>query len=339
MPVPTLKYGKRDPKNAPSLKFAKYRATAVPTFPPVDYLKPISWAGTMNGNDSFGDCVACGILNLTLAASSILTGTPIRGTEAEAVAIYKTQNKNFDPNGSSDTNGPDSSADGGMDEQTALEYWQKTGFIIGGQLIKIVGFLKVDQTNLAELKAAISVGGANLLGVQMSAAQQTQFPGVWDYVASSPIEGGHCIIGGGHEDIALDDVKAACWASEFGTTDLFLAHQLDEAWLVIFEWNLNTREFIEGMDVATFATDLTAITGQPFPVPVPAPQPVPAPSPVPPTPAPPVTPPTPVPTVDPYTAAMLAAGDTWEKTIFSRLTKAAKFKATFDAWKSENNYS
>lgn len=53
-------------------------------------------------------------------------------------------------------------------------------------------------------------------------------------------------------------------------------------------------------------------------------------------PIPPPRPPDPnVPIID---QALLAAGNSWEPSIFSRLTKAGKVKTAFDAWKTAHNY-
>lgn len=57
-----------------------------------------------------------------------------------------------------------------------------------------------------------------------------------------------------------------------------------------------------------------------------------------PTPTPPPTP-APTPTPGDVTLAMVMAGNIWEKTIFSRFTKAANFKAKFDAFKNSNGFS
>lgn len=297
----TLKYGKRDPKRAPALQFARYDNTAaIQNFPPVDYLPRVDWSPTMNGNDRAGDCVACAWAN-TRSLASTLTGAVEYPTQDMVWAIYKTQNPDFDPNGSEDGDGPGSSHDGGMDEQTLLEYLVKNG---GPDGKKLLGFAQIDHTNLQELRNAISLGGTVMLGVQVAAAQQQQFPGVWDYDASSPIEGGHAIIAGGHNDAQARDIDAACWASEFGTTDAFLSHQLDEAWLLIWEEDAGSERFITGMDLATFASDFTAITGAQFPVPVtPSPQPGPAPAPAP------VDPPAPAPVTGPNDADL----ELWNK--------------------------
>lgn len=300
-----LKYGKREPKNAPARLFSTYyRGAAIPTFPAVNYLSEVDWSGTMNGNDAAGDCVACATANIALLISTVLAGSGLRASQDEVWVIYKTQNKDFDPNGASDINGPGSQADGGMDIQTLLEDWTKTGFVIGGQLIKLAGFLKVDHTNLAELKAAMSVAGVLFTGVQVAAAQQQQFPGTWTNVPGSPIEGGHAIITGGHLDAAARDIPAACWAAWFALADNFTEKQMDEAWLPITTWHLGVKEFIDGMDLATFAGDISAWTGQPFPVAVtPAPVTPPAPGPVVPPPA---------PSVDPVKAFLASVPAGWE---------------------------
>ena len=295
-------YGKRQPKQAPALMFANYRKpVAVLEFPPVDYLAAVDWSDTMNGNDRVGDCVSCGVVNTVLLITQVLTGTGLRASLDDVVRFYKTQNPDFDINGDPAVNGPGSEADRGMDIQTALETLVKDGIQIGDQTIKAIGFAKLNHTDIAEMRAAISIAGVIVMGAMMTEAQQSQFPQVWDWVQGSPEEGGHCFIGGGHLDTPQEDLRAECWAAPFGISDAFIEHQLDEAWVVLFEWHLGAKRFIEGMDVANFAADYTAITGRPFPVEVPAPEPEPDPAPVPePTPAPPPEP-APAPAPDPVT--------------------------------------
>jgi hypothetical protein len=54
----------------------------------------------------------------------------------------------------------------------------------------------------------------------------------------------------------------------------------------------------------------------------------------------PLSSPAPGPTPVPQTAdaALVAAGDAWEKTILSRITKAGRMRTAFDAWKAEHGY-
>lgn len=303
MTAPTrFQLGKKDPKGAPSLKAAKYfNLAALANFPAVDYGAHIDWSGTLNGNGAAGDCVACQTANARTVTTGVLTGTPSYPTQDQVWSIYQTQNKNFDPNGSSDTNGPGSNDDQGMDLQTLWEFLVKNPNYAG--IGTLVGFAQLDHTNLQELRNAVSLGGSVALGVQVAEAQQQQFPNTWDYVEGSPIEGGHAILAVGHEDTTANELRIITWAAELALTEAFISHQVDEAWLLIWEDDLGSERFVAGMDLATFAADYTAITGRTFPAVVPDPTPQPDPVPVPPeptpdpdpTPVPPVTPPVPDP--------------------------------------------
>ena len=59
--------------------------------------------------------------------TSALTSQGYYPSQDEVWAVYKTQNPDFDPAGTAETNGPGSQADGGMDIQTLLEYLAATG--------------------------------------------------------------------------------------------------------------------------------------------------------------------------------------------------------------------
>ena len=60
--------------------------------------------------------------NVRRLVTKVLGGTENYPSIDEVWAVYKTQNPDFDPNGTADTNGPGSQADNGMDIQTLLEY-------------------------------------------------------------------------------------------------------------------------------------------------------------------------------------------------------------------------
>ena len=181
MPVPGL-YGRKPPKRAPALQLARYLTGAVPAHPAfADYLSRLSgWR--MLGNDWTG------------IVSPLLEQHPQaghRGAEhgelpplAEVLAFYETQNPGYPP-------------DDGMDIQTALEDLVKAG---GPDGVKAVGFAKVDYTDPAEVQAAIAIFGSIWTGINVQDAQQTQFNAgqPWDYVAGSPVDGGHSVIVGGY---------------------------------------------------------------------------------------------------------------------------------------------
>lgn len=299
-PAPKLQKGKREPKNAKALMFSRYHAVASETYPDIDYSEDYSaWADTMDGNDKAGDCVCCGTLNTRRLDSAVLDGVPAVFDIALAWKLYQTQNPGFVPG--TGPHGYGSGDDQGMDMQTLWE-WLLLNDVLDK---KLVGFMKVDHTNMTEVQAGISLAGSLAVGATVSDTQQQEFPTkpwTWDPNGADP--GGHCFLLAGHRTAEGKRVyRGVCWASPFDIEEDFLTNAMDEAWLLVWEDMLESKEFMAQMDVATFAADVSAATGQPFPVavdpnPAPAPGPVPAPAPAP-TPDPVPLPPQPLPLAPP----------------------------------------
>ena len=189
-------------------------------------------------------------------------------TLAQVETFYETQNPGFP------------AEDNGMDIQTALEDLVANG---GPDGVKALGFAKVDCTNPAEIKAAIAIFGSVWTGINVLAANQTEFGNgqPWDYVVGSPVDGGHSIITGGYGTPGAGalggDERFITWAAETSFTDSFWSHEAEEAWVVIWPEMLTDPDFLAGVDITTFAADYLAITGKAFPVVVPTPTPVPTP--------------------------------------------------------------
>jgi hypothetical protein len=276
------KLGKRPPDPwRPRLRLARYLTGLVPPYPPAaDYLRDLpDWQ--MLGNDTEGDCVAVTWANLRRLMTRWLGPRENYPGMDQVQAVYETQNAPGEDNG--------------MDIQVLLSYLVRTG---GPDGVKALGFAQVDYQNLAEVKAALAIFGALWVGFEVQSANMDQFANgePWDYVSGSPIDGGHSVLGGGY-GLAVagsppqlaGDVKFITWAEETSFTDRFWLRSVDECWAVIWPEHLGAREFIEGMNLATFADDYTAITGRPFPAvvpPPPPPDPGPAPEPPPPPPEP-----------------------------------------------------
>lgn len=279
------KYGRRAPKNAPALEarsFLKLDAVIPPHPSSADYLRIMS-AWSMLGNDRAGNCVAVTWANFRRLLTHF-AGSERYPSQAEVWQFYKTQNPDFDPNGSPQVNGPGSPADQGMDIQTALEYLHKYG---GPDSVKPVAFARVDYTNQQELQAALAIFGGLWLGVNVIQANMQEFDASqpWDYVPGSPTDGGHSILAGGY----TPNVKFITWAAETEFTESFREHLFEEAWAVIWPEHLSTAQFQAGVDVNALAQAYQELTGASFPVPAPSPQPSPNPTPPPaPVPAPPV---------------------------------------------------
>ena len=250
-----LLLGCKPPKNAPSLKFADYRLEAAPAHPAaVDYLATLdNWQ--MLGNDSKGDCVAVTWANTRRLVSATLTGKVDYPGITSVLQFYATQN----PNGS----------DNGMDIQTALEDLVSAG---GPDGVKAVGFAAVDYTNAEEVQAAIDIFGSVWTGVNVQQNNQSEFAAgePWDFTPGADNIGGHSIITGGYGNTSTDaqlsgDEKFITWAQETSFTDAFWSNQVTQTWVVIWPEHLGSKEFVAGMDLATFAADYQEITGATFP--------------------------------------------------------------------------
>ena len=262
------KYGRRPPKNAPALRFASILSGTAPAHPAsVDYLSKLSnWQ--MLGNDVAGDCNAVTWANMRRLVTATLS-TEEYPDQAQVWQFYETQNPGFDPSGSSDTDGPGSSDDQGMDVQTGLEYLHANG---GPDGVRAVAFAKVDHANLDEVKAAIAIFGSLWLGVLVLDANQTEFADgkPWTDVRGSRIDGGHAIVAGGYD---TNDVDFITWAKETEFAKSFWDGSVkgnslvEEAWVVIWPEHLGTREFQEGVDLNQLKADYQAVTGKPLVLP------------------------------------------------------------------------
>ena len=221
------------------------------------------------------NCVAVTWANVRRLVTYTLTAKENYPTLDQVLAFYKTQNPGFP------------AEDNGMDIQTALEDLVANG---GPDGVKALGFAKVDYTNPAEITAAIAIFGSVWTGINVLAANQTEFGNgqAWDYVVGSPVDGGHSVIVGGYGPPSTGalsgDERFITWAQETSFTDSFWTHQVEEAWVVIWPEMLTDPDFLAGVDIATFAGDYLAITGKAFPVVVPTPTPAPTPTPTPPAP-------------------------------------------------------
>lgn len=282
MSTSTRKYGRRAPKRAAAIPFSRIFTGKVPAHPTAaDYLATLNGGWKMLGNDVAGDCVAVTWANIRRLLTAI-AGAEYYPTQDEVWAIYRTQNPDFDPTGDENTNGPGSSADGGMDIQTLLEYLVKTG--------QILAFARVDPTSVDEVKAAIAIFGFVWTGIDVQQANETEFDQgkPWNYHRSSPDAGGHSVITGGYgapgKGPLGGDERFITWAEETSFTDSFWSHKTGECWAVILHEHLKHPNVMAGVDLSMMATYYTQLTNRPFPVvtpPAPTPSPTPPPSPTP----------------------------------------------------------
>ena len=266
-----MKYGRRPPKNAPAVLFRAVRdAGVLPAFPPT-YDSIAGWGGwEMLGNDAEGDCVAVS----WATERRVVTGGKSYPSLDQVIAVYRTQNPSFDPNGGPNT-GPESPADGGMDIQTLLEYLVKVG---GPDGVKAIAFAKVDHTNLDEMKAAVATFQSLWLGVNVTDVNQQQFPDQ-PWTTAGTVEGGHSIIASGYDALR---VLMETWAAEASLADSYVTTSraaaggagVEEAWVVI--WPEHAAGLTDAQKAA-LATAYQEVTGKtlvwPDAPPTPAPTP------------------------------------------------------------------
>jgi hypothetical protein len=276
MPAPRIpgKYGRRTPKRAPVLRLAPLLTGAVPAHPvAADYLAAMDGGWQMGGNDIAGDCVAVTWANVRRLVTTSLTNRGYYPSQGEIWAVYETQNPDFSPGGTTETNGPGSPADNGMDIQTLLELLVRTG---GPDGVKAVAFASVDVSNPAEVKAAIAIFGYVWTGLNVLQCNMQEFSDgePWAYDPASPVDGGHSVITGGYGAPGAGalggDERFITWAQETSFTGAFWANETEEAYAVIWPEHLGTKEFLEGINLPRLGADYRAITGRPLLLPHPA---------------------------------------------------------------------
>lgn len=279
--APGRRLGRRAPSNRPALRLAPLLTGVVPAHPTTaDHVSPVRlW--TLGANDRFSTCGPTMAANYVVMVYKILLGLDVTVSDAAVFDLYRRSgNPNFDPATDVDDNG--------VDLQTMLGAWAKGGIDVthadgATETVTPVAFAKVNQANLDEVRAAISIFGGGLFGVDLKTAQQTQTDtgGPWDYVRS--VEwGGHAVLAGRYRSTTKGaDIDVISWRLVMGTTDAFALHQLEEAWVAILPAHLAHPAFQAGVDLATLAADYQAETGRTLPVP-----PVPTPTPPPPAPTP-----------------------------------------------------
>ena len=268
--------GKRDPSNRKSVPFGSF-LTTIPASPLFDYSP--NYIYPIDGNDAVGDCVVAGWDHFRQVVTGLLTGIPKNFSQDEIWTFYKTQNPGFDPKGLSTTNGPGSSSDRGMDIQVFLEY------LVSQK--QILGFARIDYTNEAEFKAAVYLGLGIITGVVLRQVQMNPqfFDGTWDYVSTSPVDGGHCVPYVGYLGQPSDQVTCVTWGKLINCTQAFILNQMDEAWFVLMQEHVDHPGFRNHFDLAAFSKAVSDITGDKVVIPVPPvtplpPVPTPPPSPI-----------------------------------------------------------
>ena len=229
------KLGRRAAVRPAGLKDLSVYATGPLPAPPAQVPVPAA-SYPMDGNDTYGDCTIAGVAHL-IAAWNAQTGKHDQIPNEQAVV-----SEYFTLSGGQDT---------GLDENTVLSTWQTTGLF--GE--KIAAYAPVNQQDLLGLHQAVAFYGGAYLGIQcpQSAQQQFQANEPWTYVPGSPIEGGHCIVALGYTPTGL---LCATWGGIADVTYPFLAHNLEEVWVVLPHQLVEAKKDKLGINLAALQADI-----------------------------------------------------------------------------------
>lgn len=252
--VPGKRLGLRPPSNKVALHIGTYLTSAVPDHPQqVEHMSGVAFG--LDRNDRFGVCGPASLDNYRRLVTRYLTGQQQDATWEDVKALYVLQNPDFDEE--------TGEGDDGVDMQTMLADAVKHGFA-GTQ---VLGFAKVPLENPEVVRAVISLFGGVLMGLALRRVQEQQLADHhWNYDRFSPEWGGHAIVSGAYQ-FGVDD--GVTWAERVSMSPTFIKYQCREAYAVILPEHLGSKRFVEGIDLAKYASDYYAITDRPFPAPIP----------------------------------------------------------------------
>lgn len=187
-----MKFGRRKPVAiGPHLRLRNYLRASLPTAPATsDYSAAASGVlADVMMNDQLGDCVVAGGYHI-VGVETGNAGTAFHATQSQVVADYSAIG-GYVPG--------DESTDNGCNLQDALNYWTSHGFANG---TKLLGWLAVDGTNVAEIQAAMWLFENLYFGMELPDAWISPFPSgsgfTWDVAGAADPQNGHCVMGVGH---------------------------------------------------------------------------------------------------------------------------------------------
>jgi hypothetical protein len=215
----------------------------------------------MDGNDELGDCTIADADHEAKADEVAAGNTEVASTRDEVVAIYSAVT-GYTPD--------DPSTDQGAEMQAVREYWQKTGFTLGGKLHRILLFADLDVRNESLVKWALDQFGAIGLGINCPASAQDQFGAgePWTVVEGSEVEGGHAIALVGYD---ADWYYVITWGQVQKMAPEFFRRYVEEAWATLSEEFVSAKSGTDSLGGTLFdlGQQFAAVTGKRNPVPAP----------------------------------------------------------------------
>lgn len=212
-------------------------------------------------NDQFGCCVISGICHLAGLFSANADRGPIEFTSREILDLYS-KIGGFDPRKPTKT-------DNGCDENSALNYWREQGLPHDGQTHKILGWLRIDATNISEVKMALWLFENLLFGVVMpdewTANEDSIQDGTqWNFAGAPNPENGHCFIGVGYDQsgVIVDSWGFFIHLSNDAITK-YAAMGALEIYVALSEETVNqiSQKAPNGFDLSTLKQDFVKLSG------------------------------------------------------------------------------
>lgn len=221
-----------------------YAVGPLPT-PPVTVEVPgqkyISSFYPIDGNDRYGDCTIAGVAHLIEAWNMLAGGKyalPIPD-EADIIAAWRQLNGGTEE---------------GLVEAEVLKAWSSPG-LFGEQ---IAGYAPCSTTSLLEWHQAIAFYGALYLGINVGQPQQEQFRRGEEWTwQDGQEEDGHCVVAIGYGPHG--GLHCATWGGIAVLSPGFLAHGLEEAWVILPEQMVQAKGDSLGLDLAALQADLARL--------------------------------------------------------------------------------
>jgi len=228
-----------------------YATTPLPTPPPtweVPLQKQVT-AGQpvypIDGNATYGDCTIAGVDHLSRAFSALFKEPYTPPTEKVLTSKYLALG-----------NGQDN----GLNEEFVLNEWYKKG-LFG---TKIAGFAPLSTTSLLQWHQAVSLYGGAYLGIRCPESAQRAFQKEqetgqivpWQYEGEQT-EDGHCVVALGYGPNG--GLHCATWGGIAVLEPSFLAHYLDEAWVVLSQQLVEAKVDTLGLNLEALQADLAKL--------------------------------------------------------------------------------
>jgi len=231
-------YGRLPATRPAALKdLAVYAHGVIPTPPRAVEVPTTSYP--IDRNDSKGDCTYAGADHLNRAWNAETNEHDSLPTEQEIEDAYLVE-----------TGGEDT----GCSEADVLKRWYTEGLF--GE--KIAGYAPVNPKDLLQLHQAVAFYGGCYLGIECPASAQEQFARgePWTY-EGAPVAGGHCVVALGYGPNG--GLHCATWGGIAVLEASFLAHYLDEAFVILSHQMVEKKGDALGLDLAALQADLALV--------------------------------------------------------------------------------